>query len=439
MPHSQNRRRSRFAMWLIILSLLGFGLRLTYVISQQHLVVKGDGFHYFLSATLAAHGQWFEFPLGAGGPDAHHPPLWTVILSLVAVMGGTTQLAQQVCAVLIGSSAIALVGLAGRKIAGERVGLIAAALAAIYPGLWQYERELLSEVVLLPLVALVLLLAYRYHEHPSLIRAVLLSGVCALLSLARAEQLGLFVLLIVPLVLATRTINWKRRFGWLGATAVTALVIFAPWVGFNAARFQEPVLLSTGLGSTMNAGACDTTFAGDLLGHFDAPHCNYPHLYEISPERSKADLQLRSIALRYTRDHLSQLPRVLLAREARTFSLYRPLQEVRLASEWDASPTWVGYAWTAMYWLLAPFAVAGAVLLRRRRVLLYPLFVEFVIVVVAAGTTFGLIRYRAAAEVPILILSSVALERIWRWWRDGSSASKTQLGPHHLDALQADG
>ena len=198
-----NRRRSRFAMWLIILTLAGFGLRLVYVISQRDVLVTGDGFHYFLSANLAADGQWFEFPLPPAGPDAHHPPLWTVMLSLVSVFGGTTQLAYQVFAVVIGSSTIVLVGLAGRKIAGERVGLIAAALAATYPGLWQYERDLLSEVVLMPLVALVLLLAYRYHDRPSLARAVVLSAVCALLSLARAEQLGLFILLIIPLVLTT--------------------------------------------------------------------------------------------------------------------------------------------------------------------------------------------------------------------------------------------
>ena len=217
---------------------------------------------------------------------------------------------------------------------------------------------------------------------------------------------------------------------------MTALVIFAPWVSYNLARFEEPVFLSTGLGSTMNAGACDATFSGELLGHYDAQRCNYPYLYEIPQERSEADLRLRSIATQYTREHLSQLPTVLLAREARTFSLYQPLQEVRLASVWSGSPTWVGYAWTAMFWLLAPLAIAGGTLLRRRRVLLYPLLIEFAIVIVAAGTTFGLIRYRAAAEVPIIILSSVALERIWRWWRARGSSSSELPSPADDDVLQ---
>ena len=291
-----------------------------------------------------------------------------------------------------------------------------------------------------PSIALVLLLAYWYHERPSMRRIVLLSAVCALLSLARPEQLALFVLLVVPLVLLTRTLAWKRRIGWLAASAAVALLLFAPWAIFNATRFKEPVLLSTGLGATMASGACDAVFSGDLLGHYDqrplseqqadSGACVYPHFGELaSLDRSEADLRMRRIALRYTRRHLSQLPKVIVAREGRTFSLYRPFQEVQLASAWSKSPTWVGYLWTAMYWVLAPFALAGAVLLKRRRVLLYPLLVEFVIVAISAATTFGLIRYRAAAEVPLLILSAVALDRVWKWWSTRSSVSEARVEP----------
>ena len=421
-------------MWLILLSLAGFGLRLGYVIQHQHLLAGGDGLAYGVSADLAAHGHWFE-RLAPSGPDAGHPPLWTAILSLVSVAGGNSQFAHQICAVIVGASAIPLVGLAGRKIAGERIGLIAAALAAVYPGLWQYEREVLSEVVLMPLVALVVLLAYWYHERPSMRRIVLLSAVCALLSLARPEQLALLVLLVVPLVLLTRTLAWKRRIGWLAASAAVALLVVAPWAIFNTTRFKEPVLLSTGLGGTMAAGACDATFSGDLLGRYElSSACVYPHFGELaSLDSSEGDFEMRRIALRYTRRHLSELPRVIVAREGRTFSLYRPFQEVQLGSAWSKSPTWVGYLWTAMYWVLAPFALAGAVLLRRRRVLLYPLLVEFVIVVISAATTFGQIRYRAAAEVPLLILSAVALDRVWKWWSARSPVSEVLSNPTHED------
>lgn len=428
-PQLLRRRPSRYTWWLIVLSLVGLTLRLVYLLAHQDVDVVGDGEGYHLSATLATQGEWFELPFPGGGPDAHHPPLWTLILSLVSVAGRTSLLDHQIVAVLIGTSAIALVGLAGRRIAGERTGLIAAGLAAVYPGWWQYERELLSEVLLVPLVALVLLLAYGYRDRPSLARAVALGAACAVLSSARSEQALLFVLLVVPVVLAARGISWRRRLTWLAASAASAAVILAPWTIFNAGRFHEPVVLSTSLGVTMAAGACDATFSGDLLGHFDSPSCVYPHIGTFgSRDRSEVDLRYRSVALDYTRGHLDRLPVVLLAREGRTFGLYRPFQEVRLASEFGQSPLWVGYAWTLLYWMLLPLAAWGAVLLRRRRVWLYPLLVEFIVVAIGAAITFGLVRYRVAAEVPLVILSAVALDHAWKWWRGRSSAPAQDLG-----------
>jgi 4-amino-4-deoxy-L-arabinose transferase-like glycosyltransferase len=392
----------------------GLALRLIYIASQRDVAVTGDGWHYQTASLLADRGLWFEHPYG--GPDAHHPPLWTAMLSVVAVLGGTAQLHQQIFAACIGVTVVPLIALAGRKIAGERVGIIAAAIAVVYPGLWQYERELLSEVVLMPLMALVLLLAYRYRDRPSLLGVVVLSVTIALLSLARSEQALLFVLLVVPLVLGTRSIELRRRLVWTGAAALTAIVLFAPWTIYNTTRFEEPVMLSVGLGSTMSAGACPDTFSGELIGYYS--DCTLKRIgYIQGLDRSESDVKFRSLATDFTKDNIGQLPAVVLAREARTFGFFKPSQEVQLGSRWSSSAEWVGYTWTVMYWLLLPFGVLGAVVLRRRRILLWPLLVEVAIVAISAGVTFGQIRYRAGAEVPLLILVAVAFDALWRRWR----------------------
>jgi 4-amino-4-deoxy-L-arabinose transferase-like glycosyltransferase len=404
---------------VIGLTLAGLVLRLVYVTSQRDLIVGGDGWHYHVASIFADKGQWFEHP--NGGPDAHHPPLWTAMLSLVATLGGRSWFSQQIFSAFVGVSVVPLIALAGRKIAGPRVGLVAAGMAAVYPGMWQYERELLSEVVLMPLLALVLYLVYRYKERPSLLGAIVLSATCALLSLARAEQVALFLLVVTPLVLGTRSIEVKRRVGRLAAAAVVAIVLFAPWAVYNTTRFEEPVVLSVGLGPTMSAGACEETLSGDLIGYY-SNNCNYRRIPFVRDlDRSEGDLKMRSLATDYTRDHRDQLPAVVLAREARTFGFFKPVQEVELGSEWSKSPEWVGYTWTVLYWLLLPLGVLGAVVVRRRRILLYPLLAEFVIVAVSAATTFGQIRYRAGAEVPLLILASVAVDALWRRWRRSAS------------------
>jgi 4-amino-4-deoxy-L-arabinose transferase-like glycosyltransferase len=413
-PPSDSGRR--FWWWLIALSIVGLCLRVGYLLTHEHLGLLGDGLAYHASGRGAAQGVWFRSL--AGEPDTQHPPLWTLILSLISVAGLDSLLRHQITAALIGTSSIAMVGVAGRRIAGERVGVIAAAIATLYPGWWQYERELLSEVVLVPLVALVLLLAYRYRDGPSLIRAVALGAACALVASARSEQALLLVLLVIPVILAARGVSWRSRLAWLVASAVSAAIVLAPWTTYNAARFGRPVVLSTNLGGTMIAGACDTTFSGNLLGSFDVETCVFRNAMRIgNRDRFEADSLRRRFAIEYSLDHLDQLPVVVLAREGRTFGLYRPFQEVQLVSEFGRTPRWVGYAWIFSYWTLIPLGVWGAVLLRRRHVPIYPLLVEFIVIAIATATTIGLMRYRVAAEVPLVILAAVALARAWELLR----------------------
>jgi hypothetical protein len=62
-----------------------------------------------------------------------------------------------------------------------------------------------------------------------------------------------------------------------------------------------------------------------------------------------------------------------------------------------------------MYWLLAPLAIVGAVLLRRRKRLIVPLVATAVTVTIGAALTYGQQRFRIAAEPAILVLAAVPL------------------------------
>jgi ABC-type transport system involved in cytochrome c biogenesis permease component len=50
--------------------------------------------------------------------------------------------------------------------------------------------------------------------------------------------------------------------------------------------------------------------------------------------------------------------------------------------------------------------------LRRRRIPLYPLLAFVLTVVITVATAYGETRYRAAAEVPLVILAAVGLEAL---------------------------
>ena len=52
-----------------------------------------------------------------------------------------------------------MIGLVGLRLAGPRVGLVAAAIAAVYPNLWINDSLVMSETLALLLVSLALLVA----------------------------------------------------------------------------------------------------------------------------------------------------------------------------------------------------------------------------------------------------------------------------------------
>jgi hypothetical protein len=155
-------------------------------------------------------------------------------------------------------------------------------------------------------------------------------------------------------------------------------------------------------------------------------------------DRSELDLRLRRAALDYAGDHLSRVPLVLLAREGRTWSVYRPGQQINIDQDFNNAATVSLWAQLGAYWLVVVPAIAGAVVLRRRRTLLWPLFVPVVVVVLETALTFGEPRHRSPAEVPLVILAAVAVDALWRRWdRRASDApvADAALRPVVPDAL----
>ena len=77
------------------------------------------------------------------------------------------------------------------------------------------------------------------------------------------------------------------------------------------------------------------------------------------------------------------------------------------------------------YYLLVPFAIAGAVIMWRRRVTIVPLVSLVIVACVTAVYTFGNTRYRSIAEVAIVAFAAVAIEvvlgRLLVGWRSRRS------------------
>jgi len=403
----QPQRVVYFWRWLGLITVSGLGLRVLVIVLSRHEKVTGDGYEWSAQGNLNAAGHWFVSPMTLR-PDALRPPAWAIVLTFWAWFGQHSWLSQQILACVIGSGTVLLVGLCARRVAGDRVGLVAAGIAAGYAGLWVYERAILSETLLLPEIALFILLVYRFRDSPSIRGAALLGGMCGVMAMTRSEQILIFPLVILPVVLGVNRGNWRRAITWLALAAVVLLLVIAPWTIFNLGRFQRPVLLSNGFGPVVAEANCQPAYYGPNTGYGEVA-CLYPF---YGGDQSINDGKYLHNGLKYAEGHLSRLPVVVFAREGRTFGFWNPFQQTSIDGQWMS--TWVGVTRLAMvsYWLLLVPAAIGAVALRRRRIPLYPLLAFVVVIVVTASPGIGDPRYRAAAEVPLVVLAAAGIDSL---------------------------
>jgi len=424
-PNSLAPRFSPEATWRWGLGLICVGaflLRLTYVlVLRRDAVLTGDAFQFHNGANLLADGRGFIDPfahsMGLLRQTAQHPPLYLLVLALVSKLGLRTVLDHQVWSCVIGTGTVALVGVAGRQVGGKRVGLIAAGLAAVYPNLWLWDGLVLSETMGLFVTALIVVMAYRLWDHRSVGAAAWFGVACGLGALTRAEAALFLPAIVVPMVIASRDLDRRRRIRILVVPALVAVALVAPWVAFNSSRFHHPTLgTSTEFAQTLVLANCDRTYYGDSLG--SRAYTCLPDTDQPPPpgaDETDAGERYRKAALDYVRGHATRVPIVVLAREGRGWGLYRPLDQLRVDGYLERRDLGVARAGYAFYVVLAAAALVGAVLVRRRGVPLSPLLAIVATVTLAMAITFGQTRYRSAAEIVVVVLAAVTVDWLVAW------------------------
>ena len=415
LPDASGSSRGQFAGGIVGIAVFGLVLRLLYLFHLRDRLVDGDGNYYHLVASMVATGKGFVYPSPGRVhfvKSAVHPPLWTLTLAMFDRLGMHSWLSQQVGAAFIGAATIIATGYAGRRIAGRRVGIIAAFIVAAAPTSFFYEWELLSETLVMLGAALTLLLAYRFHDQPSLGGAISVGLMCGLLALTHSGQALLLVLLLAPLVLLAHDVSMRVRWAWLAAGTAVAIGVAVPWAAYNTARFQEPVLLSTESGATLAGANCPSTYSGRLLGFGDAT-CRLAAAIRVGKtnDESILDTGLRRTSLDFIRHHLGQLPVVIAAREGRVFGLFRPGQQMRFDTGRGTPHRYVQIGFF-VFWALEVLAVVGIVALRRRKIPLYPILAFVASVVIVVAVSLGVTRFRAAAEVSIALLAAVGIDAV---------------------------
>ena len=370
-------------------------------------LLLNDSLYYSAQARQLAHGIWFR-EVFVDQPGAEHGPLTSSLMALVS-WGSDPFNRQRVVTVVCGIATVAVIGLVARRVGGDRIGLLAAAIAALYPNLWVNDGLVMSESVSCLLISLTMLTLLRWTTAPSWRGALVCGAVVGLGALARSEIILLAPLAAVLMVIVGQ--RWQLRFArHAAALLLAAAVAIAPWMIFNAVRFDRPVLLTTNEGPLWLGANCYDSYYGPALGGWSLFCVTDAAIGENGEDPSVRSAEQRRLGLSYARQHVTRLPVVIAARVGRTLDLFdvSGLVHGDVGEERERLATWAG---VVSFWVLAPLALIGAYRPRRLHfaVLLLPILVVAVTTVVFNGGH----RIRASAEPAIVVLAACAIDQ---WW-----------------------
>jgi mannosyltransferase len=221
-------RRHPERCWLALILALGFVLRLVrlgaypFWHDEVHNLVKAD--HLF---SVLFHGEFVS----------NHPPLFTVLLAVWRACGlGEDEWSIRLLPVLLGLAGIAAVYVAGKRLFGERAGLMAAFLLAISPFHVLHSQDL-KEYIVLPVTGTIAVVClYEAVRRDDRKYWVCYALAAALACYSESFAAPLLMAVNVWAIVQVRG-NRDRIAAWVVAN-VSGALLFLPYLGIMLKRMQ---------------------------------------------------------------------------------------------------------------------------------------------------------------------------------------------------------
>jgi 4-amino-4-deoxy-L-arabinose transferase-like glycosyltransferase len=400
----RNGRRG-FVFNLALLTAFAVVVRIFYTVRIAPWPPHGfnDESFFQVQAGLLATGHGFSSPTAAFAgrfvPSAAHPPLYPLLLAGVYTLGGHSDVTMRLLGTVTGAGTLIAAAMLARRLAGDRGGLVAAAVAAVYPMFITADGAMLSESLFGFLVALALLAAYRLLDGPTIGRGVLLGVAVGLAALTRGEALLLAPLLLLPVV---QTPEGRRA---AMASTIAVVLVLTPWTVRNVIALHRPIAISTDLSTAIAGANCPAAYYGSSMGDWLLSCVKA----EPGNDAQAAETAMSS-GLSYASHHLTRLPIVAGARFLRVWGIRSGFPFGTRLPHLDGRSDQVLAAGYLMYVVLVALAARGLLLLRRRQQPLSILFAPVIVVTVLAVLVYGNPRFRQPAELSIVVASAVAIE-----------------------------
>lgn len=302
---------------------------------------------------------------------------------------------------LLGALVIWMLGTTARRAAGERAGVIAAGIAALYPPLVWTSSYVFSESLYMPLALGSVMLLAAARRHALLEGNARAGGATALLA-GLVAGLALLVRsgMLVFLPFAAIWFITRRQWSLAAAFCIAAAVVVAPWTLRNAREHGRFMLVASDGGVTFWTGNHPLSRGeGDLAANPDLKRA------EIAFRQAHPGLTAEQLEPLYYRDAVNRILErpgwwigLVLKKLFYTF--------VPVGPSYTLHSTKYLLATVIPYCVLLPFAVAGLPRLFRRENAATPLLLLAGSVVLTGLIFFPQERFRIPVLDPTLIVSA---------------------------------
>lgn len=456
---------------LVAVLLLGLGLRVGEAWDGRPPVY--DAAAYAAIAANLEDGDGFTAGSGATQPSSNYSPgLPLLVAGVYELTGGAHERTARVLLALVGTLAILLTYLLGRRLArsftlpgygrvnrtnGVLAGLVGAAAVAVYPALLEYQGMLMSEPLAATLLSgSILAILWATDRGGALARWLLPGLLLGALALTRPEYLAVaFLLTLVVFIrpssrFVAHTLTkgelggvgggWRRGLAQAAVLLAGLAVVVAPWTVRNAVALDRFVPISTGGGQVL--------FAGTYLPSDGDPErvgaevvAENPDLFEAADATRLRLEQILAVlaADRYpqleTDRALSRMGREQLWDDVSEEPLeYAGFIATKVGRVWSHGPRAVMRepGWEALHWALVAFGLLGLGLLAWRRrweaLLLGTVFIS----ITAVSAVLVASPRRVLVMLP-LVAALAGLGATWAWaalreWRRPERAGAPQAG-----------
>ena len=228
--------RLSFAVLLASICGLAFFLRFMHVLQTLEfptlVQLLGDAKGYFDWAVKISAGDWY------GTDTFYQAPLYPYFLAVLIKIFGPSITLIRLVQMMLGVAGVALIGLSGRKLFSERVGLVSALMLAAYPPAIYYDG-IIQKAALATFLLCVLITACAYLQSEQRWWYAVLAGVSlGLLVLTRENALLWTPMIPLWILLGIRETRW-HRWTLVGCYAGGIALILLPVAARNASLGGE--------------------------------------------------------------------------------------------------------------------------------------------------------------------------------------------------------